>query len=418
LPRSGAALLKNRDFVKLWAARSVSDFGSLMSGTALSFTAILYLKATPGQLGVLMATNLAPRFLVGPAAGLLADRLPRRLVMVGADLGRALLLSTIPLAAILGRLNIWHLYLVTSVSGLLTLLFDIADRAYLPTLVPPEDLVQANSRLTATSSVAEFGAFSLGGWLVQWFSGPIAVVIDAATFLFSAVCLGTIGTREPPNARLVKDSGILGDLSDAWKSLRADPTLRTLASVTLLVSLTGGIEGAVIVAFMARGLGFRPGVLGMIWSVGGFASLLGALLATRVLRWMTLRTALALSLVVSAAGVFAITLGRGATWMSGALLIANQLFTDSAYTIYEIHQTSARQAAIPGSMQGRINGLFETLGIGATLAGALIGGLLGERLGLRAAVAIGACGYLAGAVVIWASPLGSSTQISATDQDD
>src|SRR5258708_1391826 len=119
----GASGLRgNRDFIKLWSAKTVSDFGSMVSGTALSFTAILFLKASPAQLGLLMAANLAPRFLVGPAAGLLADRLPRRLVMIGADLGRAILLATIPVAALAGRLTIWHLYLVTAATALLSLL--------------------------------------------------------------------------------------------------------------------------------------------------------------------------------------------------------------------------------------------------------------------------------------------------------
>ena len=399
-----SGLAGNRDFGKLWAAKAVSDFGSMVSGTALSFTAILFLKASPTQLGLLMAANLLPRFLVGPAAGLLVDRWPRRKLMIGADLGRALLLATVPAAALFGRLGMWHLYLVTAATALLSLLFDVADRSYLPALVPPEDLVTANSRLTATSSVAEFGAFSLGGWIVQWFTAPVAILIDALTFLFSALSLGMIRKVEARPEHTAHSDGIRGDLHAGWIALRGDAILVLLAWVTLLVGLSHGVAGAVIVAFMARDLGFHPGVLGMIWSIGGIASLGGALFADRLLRRMGVGPALAGALLVAALGTLFVSVAHGATWIAAGLLAAAQL-TDAAHTTFNIHETSLRQATIPAHIQGRVNGLFETIGLGAMLAGALVGGLLGERLGLRAVVALCACGPLAAAALIRLSPL-------------
>ena len=399
-----SGLAGNRDFGRLWAAKAVSDFGSIVSGTALSFAAILFLNASPAQLGLLMAANLTPRFLIGPAAGLLADRLPRRLVMIGADLGRALLLATIPLAALFGRLSICHLYVVTAATGLLSLLFDVADRSYLPTLVPHEDLVAANSRLTATSSIAEFGAFSLGGWLVQWFTAPIAILIDAVSFLFSALSLGLIRKEEPTPERAAHPAGVRGELRVGWTALRGNPILVSLAWVTLLIGLTHGVGGSVIVAFMARDLGFHPGVLGMIWSIGGIASLGGALYADRLLRRIGIGPALVGALLVGSLGMLLVSLAHGVTWTAAALLACAQL-TDAAHTMFNIHQMSLRQVTIPAPVQGRVNGIYETIGLGATLAGALLGGVLGEKVGLRAAVAIGASGPIAAAAVVWLSPL-------------
>jgi predicted MFS family arabinose efflux permease len=382
----------------------VSDFGSLVSRAALSFTAILYLKAPPAHLGLLMVFNLLPRFVIGPVAGLVVDRLPRRAVMILADLGRAALLVTIPVAALFGRLNIWHLYLVTATTGLLSLVFEIADRSYLPTLVPPEGLVAANSRLTATSSVAEFSAFGLGGWLVQWFTGPIAILVDAVSFLVSAASLGLIRTKEPARERCSQPTGVRSEIREGWSALRGNPVLSTLARATLLLGLTGGVQGALIVAYMARDIGFRPGILGMIWSIGGFSSLAGALLAQRASRLAKIGDSLAISLLISGFGVLFVAMAHGATWLSAGLLIASQL-TDGAHTLFDIQQNSIRQATIPEHLLGRVNSLFETIGLGATLAGALAGGLLAERIGLRAVVTLGAAGTFAAAATIWWSPM-------------
>src|SRR5262245_8135260 len=190
------SLWHNRHFLRLWAGQTISVFGSLIGRTALPFTAILVLKATPFQMGLLAAADLVPNFLAALIAGAWVDRLPRRPLMIAADLARAAVLVSIPLAATFHHLRIERLYAPPSLQGLVTTCFDVAYASYLPTLVPREQLVEGNSRLTASASAAEFGAFSLGGWLVQWFGGPIAVLIDAVSFLGSAAFLATIRAPE------------------------------------------------------------------------------------------------------------------------------------------------------------------------------------------------------------------------------
>jgi MFS family permease len=405
MPRSLTGLWRHRDFLKLWSAKTVSDFGSMVSRTALSFTAILLLKATPAQLSLLMVANLLPKFLMGLPVGVWVDRLPRRPVMVLADLGRALLLVSIPVAALFGALHIAQLVLVTLLTGLLTLLFDIADRAYLPTLVSSEVLVEANSKLTATASVAEFSAFSLGGWLVQWFTGPIAVLIDALSFLFSALFLGSIRTPEPPPNRREEQAGMRRELIEGLTTVRDHPLLAALAASTLLLGLSFGIIGTVIVAFMARDLGFKPGVLGMIWSIGGITSLLGATIAGPLTRRIGIGPTLILGLLFSGIGVLAVPLAHGTTLAAAALLIANQVITDPAYTLYDINQMSLRQTLAPEHLQGRVNATLEFVSLGATLVGALLGGLLGQKLGLRSTLIVGATSSLLAALWLWLSPV-------------
>jgi MFS family permease len=403
LPTTG--LWRNPDFLKLWTAETISVFGSLVSGTALSFTAILALKATPFQLSLLSIANLLPKFLAGLVAGVWVDRLRRRPIMIVADIGRALILGTIPAAALLGILRIEQLYAVAFLTGLLTLFFDVANRSFLPTLVGHDELVEGNSKLTASGSVAEFGAFSLAGWLVQWLTGPIAVLIDALSFLLSALFLGRIASTEPVPIPHGEREGMKEELLAGLRFLRGERILLTLAASTLILSFSGQIIGTVIVAFMARDLGFKPGILGMIFAVGGVTSLMGAMGAGPAQQRWGVGPSLAAAVLVSGLGVLLVPLARGATLLSGALLIAQQIITDPAYTVYEINQVSLRQAVTPHAMLGRVNGCLEFVGLGAMLLGALTGGFLGEQLGLRTTLIIGSGGSFLAALWLRFSPV-------------
>ena len=191
-PQAGATLRQNRDFFKLWSGQTVSVFGSLITRTALPFAAILTLHASPLLLGLLAAADLAPTLLIGLIAGAWVDRLRRRPLMIAADLGRALLLGSIPLAWLFGVLDIAQLLAVAFLAGTLTTLFEVAYLAYLPSVVGRAEVLEGNSKLAASESVAEAASFGLGGWLVQLFSAPLAIAIDAASFIVSAVSLAAI----------------------------------------------------------------------------------------------------------------------------------------------------------------------------------------------------------------------------------
>jgi predicted MFS family arabinose efflux permease len=371
-----------------------------VGGAALSFTAILALKASPSELGLLTVTTLAPQFLGGVPAGLFADRLDRRSLMIAADVGRALVLLSVPLAAFAGKLTIVQIYLVSILTGLLTILFDVADRAVLPSLIPRTKLVEGNSKLTASSSVAEFFGFSIAGWLVQWLTGPIAMLVDALSFVGSALLLGGIPRQSP----IVRSDEVSGNLwreaTEGFRLARRDVTLSALAAGVGITGLSGGIVGATIVAFMVRGLGFAPGILGMIWALGGAGSLVGAVAAGPVTARLGTTRALWLGALVSGLGVLMVPAAHGAGIGAGLLLIANQLLTDPAYTIYEINQVSLRQSLSPEGFEGRISAIIQVIGLGAAMAGALLGGMAAEQIGLRATLIIGGLGYIIAALVL------------------
>lgn len=396
-------LWRQADFLRLWSGQTISVFGSMIGGTALSFTAILVLRASPFQMGVLNAMQLLPAFLTGLFAGAWVDRLHRRPLLIFTDMCRALALSTIPLAFLLGILHIAQVYIVALAVSVLTIFFDVAYQSYLPSLVGKEDLVEGNSKLSASAAVAEFGGFSLAGWLVQAFTAPLAILIDAISFIVSAVSVGLIRAREPaiiqeehPDMRREIASG----LKATWENV----FLRASGAAILLNGLAEGIYGALVVLYMSRGLGFNPGILGMIWAVGGFSSFLGAALTARMTRRLGPGLAMVVGLGLFGVSELFIPLASGATLISAAFLIAQQL-GDGFFIVYQINQVSLRQSIASERMLGRVNATMQFLHLGTTLAGSILGGLLGDILGVRTVLFLGAGGTLLAALILAASPL-------------
>src|SRR5207244_6544733 len=189
-------LWRHPDFVKLWAGETISVFGSLIGRTALHFTAILVLDARPFEVAALLALGIVPELIFAPFVGVWVDRLRRRPIMIAADLGRAALLASIPATYAFDALTMEQLYLVAFLTGILSVCFGVAYQSYLPSLVNRQQLLEGNSKLTASESAAEVGAFGTAGWLVQVFSGRIAILIDAVSFLFSAFFIGRINKME------------------------------------------------------------------------------------------------------------------------------------------------------------------------------------------------------------------------------
>jgi|SRR5271157_429294 len=396
-------LWQHADFMKLWTGQTISVFGSMVGGTAMTFVAILVLKATPFQMGLLNTLELLPAFLIGLVAGAWIDRLHRRPFLIAADFGRALVLSIIPAAALLGRLTIIQVYGVAVIVSILTFFFDVAYQSFLPVLVSKNELVEGNSKLSASAAVAEFGGFSLGGWLVQLLTAPFAILIDAGSFMISAVLVGLIRTREAeiipeetPNLR----SEIVNGLREVWQQ----PVLRACAVVILIHVISNSVYGALVVLYMSRGLGFQPGVLGMTWAVGGISSFLGAALAPRMAGRLGIGRAMSIGLLIyGIAGLF-IPLAVGATWVSVVLMVLAQL-GDGFYIVYEINLVSLRQAITPERLLGRVNATMQFIVMGGGLVGSLLGGWMGEVVGVRLVLLIGAAGTLLGAAYLAISPV-------------
>ena len=393
------------DFVRLWAGETVSLFGTLAGGIALQLTAIVYLDASAVAVSVLALCSLLPAFVLGLVAGVWVDRLRRRPVMIAADLGQMAVLLTIPVAAAFGVLDMAQLFIVAAVTSACGVFFMTAYEAYLPTLVSRRHLVEANSAMTASGSVAEVASFGAAGWLAQLLTAPGAVAVDAVTFGWSALCLSRIRTPEPAPAPTAERPSAIREALHGVRFVFHQPVLRTLAIADAIQQFGGRIISVVVLLYLVDEVGFSPGVLGMIFAIGGITSLAGAWLAAQANRTERLGLWMGVAAVVRAAGTLFMPLAVGVNAAGYGALAASQVVTDPAWTFYEIHETSLRQSLSPDAVLGRVRATTRFVGFGAMLLGTVAAGILGEVMGLRETLFVASGTMCLAALVIVVSPV-------------
>jgi predicted MFS family arabinose efflux permease len=336
--------------------------------------------------------------LVGLFAGVWVDRLHRRPILILVDLARGLLLLSIPAAALLGVLRIEQLYLIAAAVGGLTVLFSVAYVAYLPTLVERRNMLEGNSKLAFTDSLAEILGPGLAGVLVQALTAPMAILVDALTFFVSAASLMTIRKLEPAAVLPKARQPALKEFIEGLRAVLSNSLLRTLGLVEGSLSFFGNFYATLYALFAIREVGLTPAALGVTIAAGGVGSLLGALLVVPVVRWLGLGRALISVLVLQTFVALLIPLAPQHLIGGMAVLIAAQLFGDSLRTVYFINSVSLRQAVTPDRILGRVNASMELLTAGIGPLGALTGGLLAEWLGMRPTLVIAAFGALLGSL--------------------
>lgn len=402
--RGWSGLWRHPAFIKLWAAETISVFGSTIGGLALPLLAAEQLNATPAQMGLLNATATLPWLLIGLFAGVWVDRLRRRPLLIAADVGRALALSLIPLLWWQARLRIEALYLIGLTVGVLTVFFDIAYQSYLPALVGREQIVEGNSKLEVSRSAAQIAGPGLGGALVQWIGAPLTILVDALSFALSGLLLAWIRSVEPAPPRAAHER-IWRAIGTGLRLIAGHPYLRPLAGYVATFNLCASVANALSVLFLTRELRLEPAALGLILTIGAPGALVGALLAGRITQRYGLgRTLIAMALL-GGIGMACAPLAAGPAPLISTLLIGGQFITGLSVVIYNINAISLRQIITPHHLLGRMNASMRFLIWGTMPIGALLGGLLGEAIGLRPALLIAAGGCLAAAGWLVFSPL-------------
>ena len=396
----------NSAFVRVWGAATISIFGSLITRMALPLAAILVLGSGAVEVALLRGLELGTTLVVGLVAGAWVDRLRRRPVLIWADLGRAVLLGSIPVAFALGALTFWQLLIVSGLAAVLTSFFDAADNAYLPTIVERERLVDANSALAASGSAAEFTAFGISGFLVQLLTAPIAIAIDAISFVVSAAMLATIRVPEAPPPPREDREPVLREIREGLALVRHDPILRAFAGAQMALAALWGIFGAIWMLFVLEDLALGPAVIGVIAGVGGFSSFIGAVAASRATRRFGIGRVAIVAMLLSAVGNAFIPLApAGLPLVAVACLVVQQLVADSAVTVYDITELSVRQSLVRDRLQGRVASTFSVAAMVAQLIATLAAGILAEVIGLRATAWLAPLGGVVAALVLWASPV-------------
>ncbi len=385
-------LWRHQDFLKLWSAQTTSVFGSELASLAYPLTAIVILQATTFQVGLLQATGTASGAIVGLFAGVMVDRVSRKPLLVCANLGRALLAFSIPLAAILGVLRIEQLYAVAFFSGALAILSMVAGAAFLPSMLETEQLVEGNSKLGATESAAMIAGPGLSGALVQILSAPIAILIDAVSFLISAVFVWQI--RAPEVLIENKKRSIWTEIGEGLRFVYGNEILRPLAESIALYFLFRQIVLTLFTLYAIRELHLEPFLLGVIFSALGFGFLFGALTVKLITnRFGIGRTMIGANLI----NIFALALvplASGSIFFIVTLLVISHFLHAFGVQLNGINLMSLRQSITPNRLQGRMTASFRFVNVGVMMFGALIAGGLGEWIGLRQTMAIGAVGML------------------------
>lgn len=411
---SDLPLWRHGDFRRLWTAQAISDFGARITREGLPMMAVLALAASPAQLGLLAALAGAPALLVGLSAGGLVDRSRRRTILIAADLIRAAVLITLPLAAWLHVLALGQVFAAAALVAAASALFDIADHAYLPSLVGRDRLTEANARISATESVAEMGGPALAGLLFQWLTAPFAVAVNAATYLVAAAFLAGITSREDlpapqPRARRWLD-GVRTGAAAAWR----EPLVRPLLWLAMGSGLFGGIFSALYIVFALRTLGLTPALLGLTIATGGAGAFAGSLTAQPLARAVGTGPAILASALAASASSLLIPLSPPGALPAMTSLIAAQLLGDSFGVVTLILAVSLRQSRLPGELLGRTGAAFQAAAGAAAVAGALAGGLLGQALGVRTALFVAAVGLGLAPALGCFSPLSRLRKISET----
>jgi MFS family permease len=395
---AGRSLLRHADFLKIWAAATISLFGSQVSLIAIPAIAILTLGASTFEAAMLGFFEMLPFILFTLPAGVWVDRLRRRPILIAGDVGRALALSTIPIAYAAGLLTVWQLYAVAFVTGILTVFFDVADQSYLPSLVDSDQLVEGNAKLQISTSAAQITGQGLGGAIIGLVTAPFAVVADAVSFLASAALIFAIRKPErPPELRTAPDAavrpGMRSEIAEGLRYVLGNRYLRSIAASTATSNLFSNLIYAVFFVYAYRVLGLSPLVLGIVLGIGNIGFLLGAVVAGRIARAIGVGRTIVLSSLLSGLALLPLAIAP-ASEQAIPYIVVGQFAAGLAQVVYNVNQVSLRQAITPERILGRMNATMRFIVWGTIPVGVILGGALGTWPGLHEAIWVGAIGGL------------------------
>jgi len=425
------SLFRKPNFAKLWTAATISLFGTGVSQLAIPFIAAVILKAPAGEVGLLATIEFLPFLLFTLPAGVWVDRFPRRRILIIGDLGRGAMLVSIPIAAAAGVLTIWQLYLVGFVNGVMTVFFDVADQSYLPSILERDELADGNAKLQISQSAATILGQPMGGGIVALLTAPMAVLIDAISYLGSAALIVSIreGARDVvaghraaspidavdateadqvaagtsagasvaveaavddpgPTLADAPAGGMRAQIFDGLHFIIRHEYLGNIAATTGISNLFSNIGGAIFPVYAYRTLGMTPEAVGLIGGLAGAGILLGALVTTRIQERIGVGRTILLGAAATGPVGLLIPIASPET---AVLVIGASFFLMSiCNVVYNVSQVSLRQAITPDRMLGRMNASMRFLVWGTIPIGSLIGAGLSEVIGVQETIWVSA----------------------------
>ncbi|MEV4628913.1 MFS transporter [Micromonospora sp. NPDC049523] len=400
------SLWRSRNFLLLWSGQTVSELGTRISGIAIPLLAANDLDASVFQISLLTFLAWLPYLLFSLPAGILADRVDQRRLMIFCDLGRMALMLSLPLVALGGKLTLWYLYGVVGLSGVLTVLFTVAYRSRLPRLVAADQLVDANAKLGMSQEFAELVGASIGGALIglvgaarTFFSNGIAFLVSALTLWLIRETPAEREPAEPDAARVPLRTAMI----DGLAFVRHQPILRLILACTTTSNFFVMASGSIEVTFMVRELHASSMLVGLVFTLSALGGLVAGALASRLSGWIG--SARIIWVAMAAPGPLYLLMPLAQPgW--GVLLYGLGLAAFSANAVlFNVAAMTYRQRITPPGLLGRVNAAFLWICLGAVPLGALFGGVLGSRLGLRETLWICVLGTWSAALFVVFSPL-------------
>jgi MFS family permease len=392
--RPTGGLWVHADFLKLWTGQSISEFGSQISQLAIPWLAAVGLHASPFAFSLLGVLGFLPFILFALPAGVWVDRLRRRPILIAGDAARAVLLTLIPILWATHTLRIWHLLVLQFVIGVFTVFFDVAYQSYLPSLVEREQLVEGNSKLQLTVSVAQVAGPSASGGLIAAVTAPYAIVADAFSFVASTLFMLRMRHRESLPARThdAPKPKMWPEVKEGLRWVLGHRWLRAIATCTGSSNFFNNILFAVVLLYATRSLHLSSLEVGAVFAVGSMGSILAAVVVNRLQRAIGVGRTIAGSSLLFSAGGLGYPLAPHSFPLP--LLMLAMALSGFGSVAYNISQVSLRQAITPDRLQGRMNAAMRWIVWGTIPLGALLGGALAQVFTLRTALWVGAIGDL------------------------
>ncbi len=382
-------------FRRFWTGESISMVGSSVTDFALPLVAVITLHASPGQMGVMRALGGAPGIFLGLLAGVWVDRVSRQRLLIALDLVAAALIASVPISYALGTLSLGHLYLLSIAFGIVGPFMWPAWNAFLPSVVEPHLLFDANSKMVFSFSASAVGGPGLGGILVQTLGAPWALLFDAGSFVVGSSVLATVKPRPVERSAAEEPGSLLHRIGDGLRLTFLDPIQRAVVIPRAILDFFDALSTTIIAIYIIRVVGLTPALMGLAFALSSLGFVAGSVVAPRIERRLGVGGAIVLGLLLVGASPYTMVIANRSLpdWVNVAFFALPGLIGGFGGVIQHIGLQAIRQSITPERLVGRVYASAGVVSRVMWVIGALLGGLLGEHLGLRATVAVAAVGY-------------------------
>ncbi|WP_240658621.1 MFS transporter [Microbacterium sp. CPCC 204701] len=402
-PAPKGSLWRDANFLTMWSGQALSQFGAQITELALPVLAVLILNATEWEVGLLTAAQVAAFLVVGLPAGAWIDRMRKRHIMIWADAVRAVALSTLPVLALLGVLEIWHMIVVALVMGVATVFFDVSNQSLIPSLVRTGQIAEANGKLQSTEQLAGLAGPAFGGWLVGVLAAPLAILVTVVTYVVSFIAL--LFTRDHETLRAPEEhKPLIHEIGEGLRWVFGNPLLRRIVGTTGVANFFGTIATTLLPIFALRELGLTPQMLGIVFSLSAVGGLLGAIATPRIVARLGEARAIPVSAIAFSLAPFFLPAISLVPALAFPLLVIQFFLMSFTILLYNITQVTFRQRITPPRLLGRMNASIRFVVWGVMPIGALLAGALGTWIGTVPTLWIAATGELLACIFVVIGP--------------